>query len=253
MAGAKNKDTGDAVSRLADSLLGEASRLRGGDRPRAGSRLREELSKEIEGEGEALGKFLGLVASFAEIIPEEDKRFGAAVKALAQTSGLHPEDIMRAADSRLAKLKKLEEGLSEAAESWREDLGALEARAEEIKGLISKLREQVLGLEEEEKEILDRIASSDDELDSAKEAIEKAAGDLAEEINGIKDKLAKYGPEEAPARAKPAQGDGARKIKRPSSKGQAGGRTCPNCRGRMDWYEVEKTWKCFVCAHEESG
>jgi DNA repair exonuclease SbcCD ATPase subunit len=251
MAGAKNKDAADAVSRLADSLLGEAGG--GGDRPKAGSLLREELGKEIEGEGEALGKFLGLVESFAEIIPEEDRRHSAALKALAQTSGLQPEDILRAADSRLLKLKKLGEGLSAAAESWREDLGALEARAAEMRGRISKLREQLQGLEEEEKEILDRMASGDEELDWAKEAIEKATGDLARDINDIKEKLAKYCAEEAPAKARPTQGDGGRKIKRPSAKGSAGGRTCPNCRGRMDWYEVERTWKCFVCAHEESG
>lgn len=259
MKSPRDKDKKDLVSRITDVLLGEMGRYRetgtgeGGEQLFNGGRLRQGIRDEMQKEGGPLGKFLGLVESFREIIPDEDKRYSAALKALAQASDLSPEDILGAAESRLSDFKKLEQGLSSAADGWREDLKELEARSREIKAQISQLQDRLRQLQEEEGEVLDRLAAGEEGISSAVERAGAVLKDLEQEIKEIKGKIVLNIDREAPSGVETAPAEGRRQKGGPSSGAAQGKRACPNCSGQMDWYEVEKTWKCFVCAHEEAG
>lgn len=254
-----SKDKKDLVSRITDVLLEEMSRYRetdageGGEQLFNGGRLQQGIRDEMQQEGGPLGKFLGLVESFREIIPDEDKRYSAALKALAQASDLSPEDVLGAAEIRLSDFKKLEQGLSSAADGWRKELKELETRSREIKAQISQLQDKLQDLQEEEEEVLDKLAAGEEGISSAVERAGAVLRDLEQEIKDIKGKIILHISGEAPSEVETPRAEGRRRRGRPSSEAAQGKRACPNCSGQMDWYEVEKTWKCFVCAHEEAG
>lgn len=70
--------------------------------------------KVIEGENTIFGKFRELVESFEEIIPEENQRYHAAIKALSTTSKLSRQEIVKAVNIQLEELKPLEKSLMSA-------------------------------------------------------------------------------------------------------------------------------------------
>ncbi|WDT82363.1 MAG: hypothetical protein MPW14_11880 [Candidatus Manganitrophus sp.] len=76
--------------------------------------LRNEVKKVIEGENTIFGKFRELVESFEEIIPEENQRYHAAIKALSTTSKLSRQEIVKAVNIQLEELKPLEKSLMSA-------------------------------------------------------------------------------------------------------------------------------------------
>ena len=104
-------------------------------------RLRDEIKKVIESEDTIFGKFLGLLESFKEVIPEETQRYNAAIKALSTTAKLSRQDIVKAVNNQLEELKILEKGLLGTPSGWRDELKAMEAKSQETRGEISKLRE----------------------------------------------------------------------------------------------------------------
>jgi hypothetical protein len=235
-------------------------------------KLTDEIRKEIEREGEPLKKFLELVDSFKDIIPEEDKRFNAALKALGHAAGLVRKDVVGAADRQLEELKKQQEIFSYSVAHRRRELKSMGTKSREIRTQVAELRDRIRRLEEQEKEMLSNMEEGEREIASTEERFGSIVGDLGREIAGIKQRILEHIPEaplpgekttgEAPRprkkavapapQAAPAVEDPARELKRPEEKKASGSaRQCPVCNNQMDWYEVEKKWKCFVCAHEE--
>jgi ribosomal protein L37AE/L43A/predicted nuclease with TOPRIM domain len=229
-------------------------------------RLRDEIKKVIENEDTIFGKIRGLVDSFREIIPEEKQRYSAAIKALTATSKLSQQEIVKAVTNQLGELKILEKGLLSALPNWRDELKAMEAKSQETKAEISKLREVITRLENEEKGLQSGISAREKEM----ERIEKAVGEIFTEIGAdityIKIKIEEFSAESAapqpippkasiksniPAEAK-ATAEQKNEIHEPSSPQYTEfQKKCPMCGGRMDFYSNEKMWRCYSCANEE--
>jgi len=230
-------------------------------------RLRDEATIAIGSEDTVFGRLRGLLASFREIIPDEKQRYLAALKALSTTSKLGPQEIVKAINGQLEELKVLEKGLVPTLPGWRDELKAMEARSQQLKGEIAQLRERIGQLENEEKTVLAGIAARGKELELAEKTMKDLFADIEAEVISIKKKVEEFSAEAPAAQPAPPAAQSSPK-KEPQKNGvpseQKGGtqaasppvdtkfeRKCPMCGGRFNLLELEKKWQCYTCAHEE--
>lgn len=250
------------------------------DRPPSleSGRLLESIRSELKKSGGELQKFLSLAESLREIVPDERKRYAAAFKALHESSGTAKGDILAAIENQLSALRGQKERLKESFAAKSEERKGLLANLEGIKSRMSALREGLRKLEEEEKAVLARIASEEEETRKAEKAVDSITGSIEKELHEVRDKVSGFladgtafaaepepespadvflreeHPEEAPEADSPLispVSDTPPADTPPAVATGAGGKPCPSCRNRMDWYEVDRKWKCFVCGHEE--
>ena len=230
------------------------------------ARLRDEIKKVIESENTIFGKFLELVESFREIIPDEKQRYHAAIKALSTTSKLSRQEIVKAVNDQLNELKVLEKGLMPARPGWRDERKAREAKAQEMRGEITKLREKIALLESEEKGILNGIATYEKEMDLAEKAMRELFTNIGAEITYIIKKVEESTAESAPAQPIP-QRDPVKSDVPSEKKGEAEQKIeinessapqdtqwqkkCSMCGGRMNFLINQEVWQCYSCGYEE--
>jgi hypothetical protein len=229
-------------------------------------RLRDEIKKVIEGEDTIFGKFRALVESFREIIPEEKQRYNAAIKALSTTAKLSRQEIVKAVNNQLEELKILEKGLLSARPSWSDELKIMETKSQEMRDEISKLREKIGRLENEEKGILDGMAAQKKEMEHVEKAVGEIFTDIGVEITAIKKKIDEFTAESAASQPIPPKdsvnsaipsekkGSGEKKGDIPESSSPQDTewqKKCPMCGGRMDLLITDKIWLCYSCAYEE--
>jgi rubrerythrin len=227
-------------------------------------RLHDEIKKVIENEDTMFGKISGLVESFREIIPEEKQRYNAALKALSATSKLSQQEIIKAVNDQLGELKILEKGLLSALPGWRDELKAMEAKSREMRDEISKLRERIGRLENEEKEILSGMAAREKEMERVEKAVGEIFADIGSDITYTKKRVEEFTAEGAASQPilsrdsifpseKKGVGEQKNAIHEPFVPQQdtAYQKKCPMCGGRMDFHLNEKMWMCYSCAYEE--
>jgi hypothetical protein len=291
MSGGGEEKKRGIISRLTDALFEEVDRERmpgrGTFSPAQGEpailsgRLLEQIEAEVERAGAELVKFLELVESFVDIIPEEQKRYSAALKAFTHASGLTREDVIKAADRQLEEVARQKGGFSKRLAKWQGELKVLQARAGEVRGQIGRLEERVRELEAEEKRILEVVAAGEKEAAEAEGKFDDMAEDLARRIRWVKGKIEGRGEGEssekaapraetadvrAPTPVPPAENEPAAEpppdayvgeVKNPmAGEGTAGEKRrkpCPDCGGELNWYAAERKWMCYACAHEEDG
>jgi ribosomal protein L37AE/L43A len=164
-------------------------------------RLRDEIKKEVESD-EVIRKFVGLLETFRDIIPDERQRYNAAVRALSATAGLSLQNVLDSANNQLEKLKLFEKGVLSALPGLRDDLKDMESRSGEIKDEIASLRQKIAEFEKEEKEVLAKIAVREKEAKLVEGAISKLFTDVGTEIAGIRKKIEEFTSKEAPAAPK---------------------------------------------------
>jgi len=290
--------------------------------------LADQIRIEISKKGEQLSKFLALVSSFEDDIPNEVKRYAAAIKAMSAAAGLKKEDLLAAADLQLEALKEQQTEITSSLADRRTELKIKEQKARDVRKQIDLLTESIKRLEGEEKDLVVVVASGETELRTiesklgdiirgiekevldikdkinekfekaqtaaapvpvTKEAEEKAAAAISSMIeetqkSGVETAKKKPVPkepkeveeeefeeeeeeEERPKRKRDYdEEEDSGLLKSPielmEEKDQAekqGAKTkekkknCPVCSNPMDWYSVDKNWKCFVCGHEEKG
>lgn len=252
------------ISRIAADLLARARESE--ESSLDISRLRDEIIKDIESKDNILGKFRGLLETLRDVIPVEEKRYHAAIKIFSTTSGLSPKDILEAADTRLAALRGLDEAFMSALADQRDDLKVMKSKSLEIRNEISRFREKIERLEEEEQEILDGMAVRSREIESAENGIEGLLADIAAEITGVKAKVEESIAErELPQPVRSRKSVKNDKLATDGSADARGGefpgvsasqdtedrKRCSVCGGQAIWYQTEKIWKCYVCAYEE--
>ncbi len=230
--------------------------------------LRNEVKKIIEGEHTIFGKFRELVESFEEIIPEENQRYHAAIKALSTTSKLSRQEIVKAVNIQLEELKPLEKNLMSALPGWRDEFKVMKAKSLEIKDEISRLREKIGRLESEEKRILNEMVARETEMEVVERAVEELFADLGAEITYIKKKVEEVTSESAAAQPVPP-GASIHKSDLPGEEKEGGEqknetressapqdteweKKCPMCGGRMSFLTKDEMWQCYTCAYEES-
>jgi chromosome segregation ATPase/rubredoxin len=228
-------------------------------------RLRDEMKKVIGSEDTIFGKLRGLLESFREIIPDENQRYLAALKALSTTSKLGPQEIVKAVNGQLEELKVLEKGLMSTVPG-RDEVNAMESRSQQLKGEIAQLRERMAQLESEETTVRTGISAREKELELAEKTVKDLFADIVAEITSFKKTVEELTAEAPAAQALP-QGD---PLNEDIPGGKRGGgeqkigikaasppedtkfqRKCPMCGGRLNLLELEKKWQCYTCAYEE--
>ena len=230
-------------------------------------RLRDEVKIVVGSEDTVFGRLRGLLESFRTIIPDEKQRYLAALQALSTTSRLGPQEIVKAVNSQLEELKVLEKGLVPTLPGWRDELKAMEARSQQLKGEMAQLRERIAQLESEEQTVLTGIAAREKELELAEKTMKDLFADIGVEITSIKMKVEEFtagvpAAQTVPQRA-PLKSDvpiekkegGEQKIEiqaAPPPQDTKYERKCPMCGGRFHLLELEKKWQCYTCAYEEA-
>ncbi|GAB4389613.1 MAG: hypothetical protein Kow0025_16050 [Thermodesulfovibrionales bacterium] len=223
------------------------------DFPSALSALLEDMRSEVVGKGEAVQKFLGLTGALEEVVPDEERRHEAAMKALFHATGLSGEDLLAAADRQLAEIKRQKESFALTADRWRRDLGEHFSRAREIREEMEALRRRLSELEEEQKAASSGLRRGEKEISDAEARFASEARELQAGIEGVissirsvvSGKALRVRPPEAAKASGPREG-GDTALTESDNR-----RICSNCKCPMDWHEMGKVWKCFVCASEE--
>lgn len=230
--------------------------------------LRAEIKKVIESEGTVFGKFRDLVESFREVIPDEKQRYNAAIKALSTTSKLSKPEIVTAVNNQLEELKILEKSLVSTIPAWRNGLKVMEAKAQEMRNEIAKLRERIAWLENEEKGTLNGMVTYQMEAELAEKAMRGLFADIGAEITYIKNKVEEFTAESAapqppvppvitdfPVEKKEVVEQQVEISEPPAPQEQdtEWQKKCPMCGGRMNFHGNEQMWQCYSCAYEEVG
>ena len=154
--------------------------------------LLKEIRESIQQEGIELKKFQDMVASFADDIEEEHKRYRAAIKALKQGSGIDQYDVLKAADRQLQKLNQTESLMASSLEQKRADLQQFVSRASSIDEKLKELRKQTDELEKERTIISDRRMSKEKEISAVEDSYKSVAEYLSNQIGRVKEKLNRY-------------------------------------------------------------
>ncbi|HEY6010023.1 MAG TPA: hypothetical protein VIX18_01030 [Nitrospirota bacterium] len=185
-----NKNLSRIAADLMKSKGGEdlLSRVRG---------LRDEIRKIVESPDTMFGKIRGLLESLREIIPDEKQRYNAALKALSTTSKISREAIVREINDQLEELKIIEKGLLSGMPGWRDELKVMQTALQEMRDEITKLREEIARLENDEKEILNSMATRQKEIEVIENAIRELFADIGADITALKIKVAAFTSESA--------------------------------------------------------
>lgn len=264
--GTEEKNRNESLSRTAADLFANS---KGGEELSSRvQRLREEIRKVIESEDTIFGKFRGLEASFTEIIPDEKQRYNAALKALSTTSKLSRHEIVKAVNNQLEELKILEKVLMPANAGWRGELKAMEARAQEMKDEIAKLREKIALLENEERGIFSGMAAREKEMELVEKAVGELFTEIGAEITSIRKKVEDFTAESAvsqpippkepvtsdiPSEAKTVVEQKSDILEASPPLDTEWQKKCPMCGGQMSrLIQInEEIWQCYSCAYEE--
>jgi len=86
----------------------------------------------------------------------------------------------------------LEKGLVPTLPGWRDELKAMEARSQQLKGEMAQLRERIAQLESEEQTVLTGIAAREKELELAEKTMMDLFADIGVEITSIKKKVEEF-------------------------------------------------------------
>jgi len=262
--GVEEKNRNEILSRMAAELF---VKMKGDEELSSKIHcLRDEIKKVMENEDTTFGKFRALVASFEKIIPEEKQRYNAAIKALSTTSKLSREEIVKAVGNMLEELKILEKGLMSALPGWRDELKVMEAKSQEMRDEISKLREKIGQLESEEKGVLSGIAARKKEMEPVEKAVGELFSDIGAEITYIKKRIEEFTAEGAASQPIPPRdsteshigseekGGGEQKSEireSPPPRDAEWQKKCPMCGGRMNFHSTDGMWLCYSCAYQE--
>lgn len=232
------KNANESLSRIVEDLSAKA--IKGEDISATLLRLRDEVKNASENEDTVFAKFLRLLDSFRDILPEEKQRYNAAVTALSTTAKVDQKEIVQAISENLGKLK----------------------------ANIAKLRETLNSLEKDEQEIR-----------SAMTAREKEAGVFGKEADRDKKTNGQFVPAApAPRPATPVQPAPAvavapgdifpdrieRKIIEqkvevpaplpvpPAPEASELTKKCAMCGKQMHFRASDKMWMCLVCGYAEA-
>jgi len=229
-------------------------------------RLGVEIRNVVQSEETVFGKFHGLLKSLREVIPDEQQRYQAALKALSTTAKMSRQEIIKAINAQLEEMKIVEKSVLPSLPAWRAELKVMEARAQERKAEITKLRERIAQLENEERTALAAMAAREKDLETAEKTIQDIFANIRAEIASFSKKVEELpaeGPEAQPAPAAPQTA--LMKPDAPAGKKESGSpaapvpapvdpkfqRKCPMCGGQFNLLGLQNIWQCFNCAYEE--
>lgn len=231
-------------------------------------RLGVEIRNVVQSEEAVFGKFHGLLRSLQEIIPDEQQRYQAALKALSTTSKMSRQEIIKAVSAQIEEMKIVEKSVLPSLPAWRDELKAMEDRAQERKGEIAKLRERIAQLENEEKTVLAAKAAREKDLETAEKSIQDIFANIRAELASLTKMVeelpagapeaqptpgaAQSAPQTAPVKTDvPAEKKGSEAPAASAPVDPKFQKKCPMCGGQFNLLELQNIWQCFNCAYEE--
>lgn len=225
-------------------------------------RLLKEVRDEVAKDGPNLQRFMEMVASFKDVIPEEYKRYQAAITALKQASGIKEADILEAADAQLGALGRSDSILADTMGDRRDELNKCVEKTKEMDSEIAVLQSRLDDITRERKAFSDNRIEKEKEIKTIEDNFKAVINHLDKEIRGVKARIEKYlsgsfKPEAhapRPTSSEPQLGGGGLEpgaSAQSASPKSAKSRPCSVCNATMDWYSMKKMWKCFTCGHEE--
>ena len=151
--------------------------------------LAARLREQISGQGPAFTQFLALVASFADIIPDEAGRYRAALKALEKTGGVTAEQVLLAGKDQLQALESQREVFAEAVSRKRQALRQGGGGLGEIRARIAELQKGLVELQEREQAVLRETAAEEGRIGAAEKGFAALLGRLQDEITSAREKV----------------------------------------------------------------
>ncbi len=166
------------------------------------SRIRSAIKKVID-DNTILGKLAALVGSIQEVIPDEQQRYQVAIKALCATSKLSRPEIAASLRKQLEELKILEKHMVSVLPGGAEERQSRQARSQELRSEIARLREKIAQLEKEEQEVAGSMTRPGNESAVIEKAVREVFADLGAEITAVVRKLEMPSTESAAQRPVP--------------------------------------------------
>lgn len=244
-------------------------------------RFRDEIKKIAEREEALFGKFLGILESFREIIPDEKQRYHAAIQALATTAKMSKDALVNAIGDQLAELESIQKSMAPVIPGQRNGLTGWDARAKAIQSEITQLRDKIAQLENEEKGIVTYITAKQQELEYVEKSMEQIFSAISSDMTAVKNKVLEYtaenivaqpavqatsetpshpAPQLLPQEAAPVPAEGKEPAQQaieipepPAPLDPNLQKPCPMCGGVMNFQQIDGLWMCYTCANEEPG
>ncbi len=269
------KNANEILSRIVEDLSAKA--LKGEDISSTLLRLRDEIQNASENEDTVYAKFLRLLESLRQIIPQEHLRYQAAVLALSKTEKLDQQEIVRAIGYNLGELKANIAKL-------RETLGRLESGEREIRSAMTAPEKQTGVAGTEAGDVKKKVGQSAPAAPAPQPVQPAAAPPAAAALidifpdrieHPVADQKAVAGPLPQPlppAQAPPARavapadifpGRGEKKIIEqkaevpapmpPPAEASKQTKKCSMCGGQMIMRAGDKMWMCTGCGYAEAG
>lgn len=134
----------------------------------ANTSILEKLKLAVDGKPSAFSKFVEMLNSLFEIIPEKSMCYAAALEAVRKSYGINAEQILSAMDDRLQSLQKENDKFSQSIEQNKNELTKYEHLLKGKDEKIETLKKQITLLETEKREI-EKTASRKKALIDAKD------------------------------------------------------------------------------------
>ncbi len=248
----------------------------------------DEIRTQVENESEDVKKFFDMVKSFEDIVPEEDKRYRAAFKALFSTTGITRDELLMGMQRQHSELKRQKELFNKTVVSWRSKMKNMSTDTKSLRNEINILKERIRELEKKEKDLLSKSSEQEREIKEAEVRFGTLTREIEQNVNNLSGKISSFIPKdmalpkapekppekepEAPSLPEPSEED---KVSRelleisgayPAITPEASEneepqedqapepqtKECPRCGRNMELMDDGIHWKCKLCGHETS-
>jgi hypothetical protein len=162
------------------------------EKPENPADIAARLRDQVAARGPAFSQFLALVASFAEIIPDEAGRYRAAMKALEKTGNVTRDQVLLAGKDQLQALDSQRSVFAEAVDRRRQALQQSGGAAERVRAQIAELERSLAALREQEQAMVKAAAAEEGRIKAAEEAFATLLGSVQDEITAAREKARKY-------------------------------------------------------------
>jgi len=158
------------------------------------SALLRDIRTNVEQEGSTITKFMNLVESLEDVIPDESKRYSAAYKALLATSDKNRDDILADTTRQLNALKTQKTVFTKTVTTWRKRIQSVSERTKDIRRDINVLQEKLRALEKQERKILDLTGDKERQIRSAEVKFGDFIREIEQDINDFSKRIVQHLP-----------------------------------------------------------
>ena len=147
-----------------------------------------QIVSEMRTDGRPLTDFLNAVKAIKDIVAEEEKRF----QAVAKTHSITSDILLRAAQDQYSSLERIKDEFSDEVKGRTMEVNELKKAAAKNEESIKNLREQIKGLETQEKNILAEAEKKENIANIAKASFDAVVEAAEKLLDSDVEKIKKY-------------------------------------------------------------